>query len=320
MAQQHISWSIKYRPRQIVDLILGESELDLFNNYLKDLNKLPPSLLLYGVPGTGKTTISMMLSEKFKKDSLGQLIEVYGSITNTIDYVRSHLLPACNVKGRKIIRIEEFDRFTKEAQMALRNIIGEDKYYHVSFILTCNEVWRVHSAIRSRSIEVYFDTPDRDTCHKRLMQILESEKIKYSEKDINEQLYKLIDFHYPRIRDMVNSLEMLSSSGKFSFDITKLVDTDDTYKALHYLDQLMFTNMLNLRQIIKISSNVRLHSFYDLVHDKFLELGHTNISLFALEKQQKLNYVISPELDFIDFFKQSLDYFHTINKVKLTSF
>jgi len=312
--KHYMPWSIKYRPRCIDDLIVSEIDKRTLRSYANDLSKLPPCLLLYGVPGTGKTTVSMMLSEMFREQKIGQIVEIYGSINNTIDYVRSVILPTCSVKGRKLIRIEEFDRFTKDSQMAMRNIIGEDKYYQTSFVLTCNEIWRVHQAIRSRSVEIFFDVPERKQCLARLKVILKSENVSYDVATIDTQLEKLVTFHYPRIRDMINSLEVLSASGTFTFDLSKLLDADDTHKALYMLDRLMFTGSIDMRQIIKISSNVRLQNFYDTVHDKYLELNHIQVSLYALEKQQKLSFVISPALDFIDFFKQCSSYFEVNRK------
>lgn len=300
----NIPWVNKYRPRKIEDVVMNESDKKLLLSLVEDVSKLPPSLLFFGPPGTGKTTVSSIIHNKATQLGI-QVVEVFGSINNGVEYVRNNIMSICAVKGKKIIRIEEFDRFTKEAQMALRNIMGEDKYIHVTFVLSANEIWRIHDAIQSRSICIKFDSPGREECKNKLDSIIKSEKIEYSnEEEKDKVLYKIVDMFYPRIRDMISLLQVSCSSGELFFDLTKIASKDDTIKAIVLFDKLLLTGFLDLKEIVKISSNIKLQSFYEVVHDKALSSGFIEISILCREMLDKLNQSLSPELELIIFFKK----------------
>ena len=52
-------WSEKYRPKNIEDLVLCESDKNIIENFIK--NDEIPNLLFYGNAGTGKTTTGKIL-------------------------------------------------------------------------------------------------------------------------------------------------------------------------------------------------------------------------------------------------------------------
>lgn len=314
MLEISVPWVTKYRPRNIDDLVLTGSDKNILRNFIEEPSKLPPSVLFYGPPGTGKTTMTMMIANSCEKSNI-KVIEVFGSINNGVDYVRNVIVPACNVKGRKIIKIEEFDRFTKEAQMALRNIMGEDKYHHVSFILSANEFWRIHDAIQSRSVCIKFDSPDKDQCITRLRTILFNEGIKVDEALLPKQLERIVELFYPRIRDMISVLQVMSATGDFIFDIQQLAEKDGTLKAVYLVDKLVMAGYFNIKEIIRISNDVKFQSFYDIVHDKYFNIGFVEISLQCRERLSRLNQSNAPELDFISFFKWLNTFINRTNDV-----
>ncbi len=315
MLEISIPWVTKYRPRSVDDLVLTGSDKNILKSFVEEPNKLPPSVLFYGPPGTGKTTMTMMIANSCEKSGI-KVMEVFGSINNGVDYVRNTIMPACSVKGRKIIKIEEFDRFTKEAQMALRNIMGEDKYHHVSFVLSANELWRIHDAIQSRSVCIKFDSPDKKQCVTRLKTILYNEGIKFDDTAIDKQLERIVELFYPRIRDMISTLQVMSSTGEFIFDINQLSEKDGTLKAVYLVDKLVMTNYFNLKEVVRISNDVKFQSFYDIVHDKYLSAGFVEISIQCRDRLSKLNQSNAPELDFISFFKWLNNHINKINNAE----
>jgi DNA polymerase III delta prime subunit len=310
-------WINKYRPRSISDLVLSESDKTILRGFIENPDKIPPSVLFYGPPGTGKTTVNSIIQKACEQKGY-KVIEIFGSVTNGIDFVRNTIIPACSTKGRKYIRIEEFDRFTRESQMALRNIMGEDKYSHVSFLLTANELWRIHEAIQSRSVCIKFDAPDKNACVSKLKFILDSENIKYDESNISTYLQRIVDTFYPRIRDMVSLIQVLSNNGEFNYDISSLSAKDETIKSIYMFDKLFSTGVVDMKELVKISSSVKLQSFYEIIHDKYLNAGFVEISIKCREKIATLNQTLSPELEFISFFKWARDEYipHLLNRVR----
>ena len=52
--KNNIPWVEKYRPNNFDDIVLDNYNKEIFENMLK--NNYIPNLLLYGPPGSGKTT------------------------------------------------------------------------------------------------------------------------------------------------------------------------------------------------------------------------------------------------------------------------
>jgi len=93
---------------------------------------------------------------------------------------------------------------------------------------------------------------------------------------------------------------------------------DETIKSIYMFDKLFSTGVVDMKELIKISSSVKLQSFYEIVHDKYLNMGFIEISIKCREKMVTLNQSLSPELEFISFFKWARDEYitHLLNRVR----
>ena len=60
---EYIPWIEKYRPQNFEDIVLDETNKQLFEGILK-INNFP-NILLYGPPGTGKTTTIINIINKY---------------------------------------------------------------------------------------------------------------------------------------------------------------------------------------------------------------------------------------------------------------
>ena len=113
-------WSEKYRPKNIEDLVLCESDKNIIENFIK--NDEIPNLLFYGNAGTGKTTTGKILITALDAEDLFLNCAEVG-----IDEVRNTITNFSKTKSfngkKKIVFLDEIDSASPAAQRGLRNTI-----------------------------------------------------------------------------------------------------------------------------------------------------------------------------------------------------
>lgn len=215
----------KYRPQKIEDVILPDRIKKLFINKNGQI-ELPSNYLFYGSAGVGKTTLARILF----KDLDVKFIE--GSVNNGVDTVREirTWLNAPSRKGKfKGVIIDEFDRFSAEAQDALRNV-AEQTHSFGRFILTANFIERIIDALKESRFEkvpFYFTDDEEQSLlrdiYKRIATICKIENVGITETAVIE----LVKVKYPDMRSIVRTLQTMSVSGKtITIDDIKSVPDD----------------------------------------------------------------------------------------------
>jgi replication factor C small subunit len=215
-------WIEKYRPDSLKDVVADKEMLSRISSFLELPKENLPHLLFVGSPGLGKTTCAKIIANTVTED----IMYVNASEERGIDKSREissfcSLMPF-DESGLKIVILDEFDNMTTDAQLSLKNTMEEFSEF-ARFILTCNYISKVDSAIQSRTQMFNFaDTPKKEIAQ-RLVNILQMEDV----KPINaaRDLKLIINQYYPDIRQMVGALQRFSNQGIFKVDKDQLQDS-----------------------------------------------------------------------------------------------
>lgn len=202
-------WTEKYRPRTIADVVFQDDRQQRqFELFVAD--GIIPNLLLSGVQGTGKTTISQALIRDLGVDP-ADVLKINCS-DEKIDALREKVRGFAMTfpMGKfKVVRLEEFDYLSLDGQALLRSLI-EESASTCRFIATCNYVNKVIPPLRSRFQEFEFRAPDQEKVTLLVADILDKEKVAYDPDD----LVAYVAVGYPDIRKIIQLVQQNSGTGK----------------------------------------------------------------------------------------------------------
>lgn len=201
-------WTEKYRPKKVSEMV-GSFKEEVLEK-LKDASKMQHLLLYSKTPGTGKTTLAKAIINELGAD----YIIINSSDDRKIETVREKVKGFAHTQStkpgiRRVIFLDEADGMTTQAQEALRNMM-ETYATNALFILTCNNINKIHAAIQSRCSKIVFSYPDKKEIHDYLRHICVAEGLEHTD----EGLSKVVDLHYPSIRDCVTVLQDLNTLGR----------------------------------------------------------------------------------------------------------
>lgn len=211
MQKNNLPWVEKYRPDHFERIVLDEINHEILTNIVK--TEEFPNLLLYGQPGTGKTTTIINLIKEYQKKTHGEedckmMIHLNASDDRGIDIIRSQInnfvtsKPLFN-KGLKFIILDEADYMTKTAQQAL-HILIEQGSHDVRFCLICNYISKIDMSLQNEFIHMRFNILPKDKILKFLKTIIDAEKLNIDTERINH----IINIYNNDVRSMINYIQV----------------------------------------------------------------------------------------------------------------
>lgn len=268
-------WVEKFRPKELKDLILPDNYRAKFEEYIKE--KRVPHLLFIGPPGSGKSTLARILSSKngILNSPKSNLLIANGSskkcksITYTDEVIEPFLRHPPHGDKLKIVFIDEADKLTQDSYDALRGPM--EKYVKQSrFIWTGNYISKIPGPIQSRFQVFKFQQISIDYVFQYCRNILDSEKVKYSENDLTYIVKGL----YPDVRKIVNSLEQSTVNGEliFNANILKTKEKEIIKLVVEIIDSI------NNKQNNRI--NKLITGMLDLLNESDLDFGEIYQTLF----------------------------------------
>jgi DNA polymerase III delta prime subunit len=287
-------WVERYRPRELKNYVGNEHLKEKVGNYIETGDV--PHLLLYGVAGTGKTTLAKLIVNQIDCDYM----LINASDENNVETVRNkvkNFAASVGFKNLKVIILDEFDYMTPNAQAILRNLM-ETFSKHCRFILTCNYIEKVISPIQSRCQTFQVIPPTKKDVAKQLAFILNEEKIEFKLEDI----VPIVDSNYPDIRKIINTAQLNTSKGVLKVDTSTIIESDVKTKVLEILKSGTDNRdkFMKIRKAVADSHIRDFTEFYSYLYEKVNEYTNepSGVILMLAEGEYKDAMVVDKEIVF----------------------
>jgi len=294
-----LPWIEKYRPEYIDQVVSHENTLRILKNMIVKNNF--PHAVMYGPPGSGKTTtIKACAREMFGEHYSHLVLELNGSsergigiIRNQIDVFCQHDLYNNDTKRQKLVILDEADSMTIDAQSALRNVITT--YTATTrFCLICNYITKIIEPLISRCVVFIFNPIPVGQHLAHLKNIVEFEGINIDEDTLLENI-KLSKGDMRNSINVLQSLSMIYGDEQINTtmlyeNIGQLVSHEmDTMIETLFNSELSFTSIINYLTHIEISQSLNITDIITiivtyLIDNKTFDIVTTSKMLLEFEK------------------------------------
>lgn len=213
------------------------------------------SIILWGPPGCGKTSLARVISEttKYKFTKINAVTSGVGDIKKAVEEAKN---PFLNPSGKCILFIDEIHRFNKLQQDALLPFV-EDGTVILIGATTENPYFEVNKALISRSMVFKLEPLTTNDIFKVLKMSLEREDglKSFNVKIEDETLEKIAEVSGGDVRTALNGLEVAVLTTKVDADgyvhITNQIAADSIRKRKAIFDKNGDSHYDNISAFIK---------------------------------------------------------------------
>ena len=290
----HSLWVERYRPKTLNELVGSPTIKETVEAWLKQ--KDVPHILLFGPPGTGKTSIAKILLKHIPCDSM----MINASDENGVDSIRTKVQDFCVTMGTqplKIMFLDEADRLTPDAQGILRPIM-EIYAETTRFILTCNYQEKILPAIKSRCQSFEVKPPSKGEAMKLVVNILTKENIKYKPEDVAF----IVSSYFPDFRKIINFTQQSSITGELKIAKANTADQDFKTKLVELLKTRPAGVFNEIRQLVADASFSNYEEVYKFLFDRVDDYAGTKqaeVILHLADASYQSALVFEREITFV---------------------
>jgi len=296
-------WVEKWAPESVEDLILTKSVKEFFTNVVNE-GQLNQNLILQGSQGCGKTQTIKTLCKITKQD----VLFLNGSSEGRyLDTIRNQVINFGTTVSmfndkKKVVFFDEFDGTTNDVMLCLRGVI-EQLHNNVCFIFTCNNLKKIIEPIQSRCVVLkYTPIPKNEktelmvSIFNRMSHILEQENIEYDKKVVAE----LIKNYFPDTRQLLNTLQRYSSSGKID---SAILATFSDVSVSELIKNLKEKNFKEVRKWVVFNldneSSVLFRRIYDSLYECLSPSTIPAAILILAKYQYQSSFACDQEINFL---------------------
>ena len=219
---QNIPLAERIRPKKLSEVI-GQKHLIGEKGTLKTAitNKLIPSMIFWGSPGVGKTTLANLIAQE-----LDRLFYTLSATNSGVKDVRDVIQKATSLglfgKDIPILFIDEIHRFSKAQQDSLLGAVEKGVITLIG-ATTENPSFEVISALLSRSQVYVLESLSKDDLQELLERAIRQDEVLSKQKITLKETESLMQISGGDARKLLNILELVVSS----VDEKEIIITND---------------------------------------------------------------------------------------------
>ena len=300
--RENIPWVEKYRPTKFDDIVLDETNREIFNNILS--SGYFPNLMFYGPPGTGKTTTIINLINEYNvtynPDSKGSVIHLNASDERGIDIIRNQIFQFVKTNsffsnGIKFVILDEVDYMTKNAQHALKYLL-QTSTFNVRYCLICNYISKVDESLKNEFICIRFNQLPTNSIHQFIQEIVNNEELEITMETI-EQIQKM---HNSDIRSMINFIQLHQNGNGIESNIIttsiwiklkEIIEDINSDNIQKYIHDISITYNVDKKTIIKQYYNYIVRNHPEKITPKYLRDIEVIMHMDGTDCENIINYM-----------------------------